>query len=206
MLKTLALVVLVGSSRADSVQHFYAQADAEALRAICRTVDSVYEDLLCRYRLYPLTADAALLDDLPTELEGAGAREMAILAGLWGYRATSGSILSKIRSGRKASRWLSEAKALAADEPFVLLIEGQSFLFRPAIFGGDDHRALEVFRKLQRSLDSTGTADITPLEADLWIWFTLTRLEDPAALTVRESIERRNPPPLFADFLANPPS
>ncbi len=206
MLKTLALLAFIGSSRADSVQHFYALGDAEALRAVCSSVETVYEDLLCRYRLYPLTSDAALLADLPTELDDASPREMAILAGLWGYRATSGSIFGKIRSGRHANRWLSAAKTRASDEPFVLLIEGQSFLFRPAIFGGDNHRALEIFRELQRTLDGAGTSDITRLEADLWVWFALTRLEDPAARIVRESIERRNPPPLFANFLANPPS
>jgi hypothetical protein len=206
MLNALALVLTLVPSRADSLQHFYAQADADALRSLCSEAVSREEDLLCRYRLYPLTMDDTLLSNLSVTLHDGSAREMALLAGLWGYRATSGSILNKARCGRRASRLLSEASAADPNEPFVLLIEGQSLLFRPKIFGGNDHRALEVFRQLQRTLEQESHDTIAAMEADLWVWFALHRIGDPAALAVRQAIEELNPPPLYADFLANPPS
>ncbi|NNE34014.1 MAG: hypothetical protein HKN13_02185 [Rhodothermales bacterium] len=206
MLKTLALVLAFAPTSADSVEHYYAHGDAAALREHCRAVATQGEDLLCRYRLYPLTLDRALLRDLPTESELASAREFAMLAGLWGYRASTGSIINKIRCGRKAGRLMDKATEARPDDPFVLLIEGQSLLFRPGIFGGDSRQALAVLRELQRVASREPGAGVSPLEADLWVWYALTRLDHPDADAARKAIEVRNPPPLFADFLANPPS
>lgn len=206
MLNSIALVLALVPSRADSVQHYYVLADVDGLRTLCLATDSREEDLLCRYRLYPLTLERKHIADLPAELEGGTPREKALLSGLWGYRASGGTIFNKMRCGRRAGRLMSEASEAAPNEPFVLLIEGQSLLFRPAVFGGDGRRALEAFRQLQRILSVEQHEGITAMEADLWVWFTLHRLDDPAAKAVRRSIESRNPPPLFAAFLENPPS
>jgi len=206
MLTTLALVLTLVPTRADSVEHYYAHGNATALRSHCQTAASQEEDLLCRYRLYPLTMDRTLLNDLPSETESASARENAILAGLWGYKAATGSIINKIRCGRRAGRLMALAKETGPDDPFVLLIEGQSLLFRPGIFGGDSRRALEVLRELQRVTARHPKDGVSTVEADLWVWYALTRLNDPDADAIRTSIESRNPPPMYAEFLANPPS
>ncbi len=206
MLETLLVVLSFVPTRADSVEHFYAWQDVAALQSLCAGTLSREEDLLCRYRLYPLTEDAAYLADLPSKLSSASAREYALLAGLWGYKASSGSLFNVIRCGRRAGRLLSQAKESDPGEPFVLLIEGQSFLFRPGVFGGDNGRALELLRELQRIIASDHVDGISSMEADLWVWYALKRMNDPAADAVQRSIEGRNPPPLYRAFLADPPS
>jgi hypothetical protein len=206
MLSTLALLLTIVPSRADSVGHYYSLGDVEALVTLCSEPVSREQDLLCRYRLYPLTSQPQLLEDLPSTLDGGTAREKALLAGLWGYRAASGSVFRAMKSGRRAGRLMAEAREIDPEEPFLLLIEGQSYLFRPGIFGGSRGRALESFRQLQRSLAVRTDEVIDPMEADLWIWYTLEQMNDPAADAVRRSIESRNPPPLYRDFLANPPA
>ena len=206
MIKTLGLVLAILPSRADSVEHYYSLGDVDALQALCAEPLSREEDLMCRYRLYPLTTDRDLISEIPTALDDGSARENAMLAGLWGYRASSGSLFNMIRCGRRASRLISAARELDPEEPFVLLIEGQSFLFRPGMFGGDSGRALQLFRQLQRVTGRHQSAGISTLEADLWVWLALKRLGDPAADAVRESIESRSPPPMYRDFLENPPS
>ena len=206
MLKTLAILLSIAPSAADSVGHYYALGDVEALVAVCREPDSRLQDLLCRYRLYPLTNQQQLLEDLPSDLKDGSAREKALLAGLWGYRAASGSIFRAVKYGRRAGRLMTEAAEMDPNEPFLLLIEGQSYLFRPGVFGGSRGRALESFRQLQRSLADRPDPALDPMEADLWVWYTLERMEDPAADAVRRSIESRDPPRLYREFLANPPS
>ncbi|MDX1741324.1 MAG: hypothetical protein R3178_08530, partial [Rhodothermales bacterium] len=150
MLETLLVVLSLVPARSDSVEHFYALRDIDALRSLCARTLPREDDLLCRYRLYPLVEDASLLSDIPVRLDDGTARERALLAGLWGYRASSGSIFNAMRSGRRAGRLLSQARELDPSEPFLLLIEGQSFLFRPGVFGGDSGRALQLFRKLHQ--------------------------------------------------------
>jgi hypothetical protein len=206
MLTTLALILTLVPTRADSVEHYYAHGNATALRSHCQTAASQAEDLLCRYRLYPLTMDRTLLDDLPSKIASASARETAILAGLWGYKAATGAIIKRIRCGRRAGRLMELAKETRPDDPFVLLIEGQSLLFRPGIFGGDSRHALDVFRELQRVTARHPDGGVSRVEADLWVWYALTRLKDPDADALRTAIESRNPPPMYAEFLANPPS
>lgn len=206
MLETLLILLSFAPTGADSLEHYYSRQDIEALRSLCANPVSREEDLLCRYRLYPLTEDGALLADLPTRMDDGSAREQALLAGLWGYRASSGSIFNVIRCGRRASRLISHARELNPAEPFVLLIEGQSYLFRPGVFGGDSHRALELFRKLQIVTSDQDDDGLSSMEVDLWVWYALKRLGDPAARAVRQSIEAQNPPPLYRAFLADPPS
>lgn len=194
------------SSFTGSTQMYYAQQNADALESLMATADSRFEELLCRYRLYPLTENEGLLENLPDHLEEGTARELALLSGLWGYRAARASIFSAIQHGRHAERLLEAAKAKDPNDPFVLLVEGQSLIFKPAIAGRDEEAALHRFSRLcdvlQRVNSNTG---ISAMEAELWRWYALHRLGIDRAPQVREQLLAANPPPLYRQFLHDPP-
>lgn len=187
---------------AERTQALYARRNVEALRQACAGAGGE-EDLLCRYRLYPLTREQALLQ-LPERPGVETARAYALLAGLWGYRAAQTSFVRMPAYGRRTLDLLRRARALDPDEPFALLVEGQSLLFRPALFGGDRTAALARFRRLRRTLDAHPGSGIAPLEADLWVWYTLDRLGDASAPALRTRL-LAGAPPLYRDFLLHPP-
>lgn len=189
----------------DSTQVFYARRDAGALRSLLARSQDRAVRLLCRYRLYPLTLDPAYLDDLPDDLDDASARELALLSGLWGYKVKDASVFKLRAYGRRSTELLERAKALDPDEPFVLLVEGQSLLYRPGILGGDKRAALDRFRRLAARLRHTPDRAITPFEADLWRWYTLAKLGDAEAPALRAALLAQNPPPLYLAFLQDPP-
>lgn len=197
---TFADSTFTGSSQA-----YYAQQDADALRQLMEQADSRFERLLGRYRLYPLTENDALLDDLPESLDDGSAPELALLSGLWGYRAARASIFSAIRYGRRADRLLEAAKARDPDDPFVLLVEGQSLIFKPAIAGRDEEAALNRFEQLCSILQDARNVGISMMEAELWRWYALHRLGIDRAPTVRERLLAAGPPPLYQQFLQDPP-
>jgi hypothetical protein len=190
----------------DSTHVHYAQQDVEALRSMLQEAETRGDRLLCRYRLYPLTEDATYIDDIPDELDDGTARELALLAGLWGFRAAEASFINAIRYGRRSSNLLEEARKKDPDEPFLLLIEGQSFLFRPAIAGKDVERALSAFQQLQEVLNNTEESGVPMTEARLWTWYALRELgRDEAADKLHTELMRADPPPLFRQFLLDPP-
>lgn len=194
------------SSFIASTQAHYAQQDADALQALLKDADSRFEDLLCRYRLYPLTENESLLRDLPEELDDGTARERAVLSGLWGYRAARASLFSAIQHGRRSQRLLDAAKKQAPDDPFVLLIEGQSLIFKPRIAGRDEEAALDRFARLCEVLHHTAAdIGISMMEAKLWRWYALHRLDIDRAPTVRDELLAAGPPPLYRQFLQDPP-
>lgn len=189
----------------DSTQVYYATQNAEGLKKLLAASDDRTIQLLCRYRLYPLTEEERYLHDLPTELANPTARDLALLSGLWGYKVMTGSVLQIPKHGLRASALLDKAKKLDPDDPFVLLIEGQSLLFRPALFGGDKQAALLRFRRLQDVLKKASDDSISPMEADLWVWYTLNMLKADEAATLRSRLLASNPPPLYRAFLLDPP-
>lgn len=189
----------------DSTQLYYATRNVSALERACAEAPDRSMELLCRYRLYPLTEDERYLDDLPDELDDASARELALLAGLWGYRAARASFPSVIRHGMRASRLMEAAQALDPTDPYVLLIDGQSLLFRPRFAGGDREAALQVFRRLVGSVAAHPDAGISPMEAQLWIWYALDRLGRPEAAALKQRLLGQDPPPLYRQFLIDPP-
>lgn len=206
MLVLLLALVTLSAPFAQEVHDAYAQQDAEALRTLLARADSPADSLLVRYRLYPLSENAALLDDLPKEWDEASAREWALLSGLWSYRAGEASIFSAVTYGRRSANLLETAQSLDPDDPYVLLIGGQSLLFRPSIAGKDPAAAAERFAALVEQT-RTGSADgISEMEAQVWHWLALKeagRTQD--AQQLHDKLLARAPAPLYQQFLNDPP-
>ena len=194
---------------ADLAQAYYAQKDEGALKALCSRESDVRsaseEALLCRYRLYPLTEDETYLEDLPRELPSGSARAQALLSGLWGYRASQAPVYKMMTYGRHAQRLIDAAHARDPEDPYVLLIEGQALLFKPGFVGGDKNAALGRFRRLQAVIGRHPDAGISLMEAELWTWYALKKLEAEEAPTLREKLLAQDPPPLYREFLLSPP-
>lgn len=201
-----ATLSLMDPTFADSTQEYYAQQNADALEELLHRADTRFEDLLGRYRLYPLTEDKELLDDLPDDLGDGSARELALLSGLWGYRASRASIFSAIRYGQRSERLLDQARTRDPDDPYVLLVEGQSLIFKPAIAGRDKEAALQRFNRLCDVLQSAAPdTGVSMTEAQLWRWYALHQLDMDNAPAVRDELLASNPPPLYRQFLQDPP-
>lgn len=189
---------------AQEVQRAYAHQEADALQTLLQRADSRADSLLVRYRLYPLTEDASLLDGLPSELPDGSARETALLSGLWSYRAGEASIFNAVQYGRRSANILERAKKQAPDDPYVLLIEGQSLLFRPAIAGRDPAAAADRFKRLAAQADTT--AGITTMEAEVWRWLALKEAgHTDKASRLYDRLLARDPAPLYRQFLEDPP-
>ena len=205
----LLLLLMTPLSFASQVQAHYAQKDADALRALCEreaergTFDEA--DLLCRYRLYPLTEDDALLNDIPADLPSGSARERALLSGLWGYRAARAPLHKMMTYGRRAERLIEAARTLDPDDPYVLLIEGQALLFKPGFVGGDKGAALGRFRRLREVVERNPECGISAMEAELWAWYALQKMDAAEAPQLRQALLDQDPPPLYREFLLTPP-
>jgi hypothetical protein len=189
----------------DTVAALYARHDAEGLVRLHARAHTASDELLYRYRLYPLTLDNRYLDDLPDESSCTTARDYALLAALWGYRTAQAPPWKVPVYGTRTSRLLDHAHGLDPDEPYVLLVEGQSFLYRPGIFGGSAERALATFERLRTVLRDHPTRGISPFEPEVWIWYTLRKLGRPNTDRVRDRLLAQDPPPLFRQFLLSPP-
>lgn len=192
----------------DSTHFYYAQRDVQALRRLLQDADTPGLRFLCRYRLYPLTEDERYLDDLPdVPTSDASARELALLAGLWGYRAARASFFNAMQAGRRSMRFLKTARQKEPEDPLVLLITGQSLLFRPALVGGSDEEALRHFRQLRAVIASDHPEGaVAPTEAALWTWYALreTGRQNEADALYRQ-LSSDDLPPLYREFLDHPP-
>lgn len=201
---TLLLALLL--SFMDSTQVYYSEKNVEGLQSLWDEAEERVEDLVVRYRLYPLTEDEAYLESIPSDLDDGTARELALLSGLWAYRAAEASIINAIRYGRRSSQLIDEAREKDPFDPFVLLVEGQSLLFRPAAAGRDREAALDRFERLLRVLErEEEDIGIAPIEAEIWRWYALRELERENADDVRNELLATNPPPLYEQFLTDPP-
>lgn len=171
----LILFATMSSPFAQAAQTAYAQQDAERLRTLFDRASSRSDSLLVRYRLYPLTEDETVLDGIPASLSDGSPREYALLSGLWAYRAGVASFFSAIQYGRRSTNLLEAAKAQAPEAPFVLLVEGQSLLFRPAIAGKDPAAAAERFARLAEIVKVDDVSGISQTEAHIWRWLALRK-------------------------------
>ncbi len=201
MIAFLFIVPLLLTPVDERAQTYYAHKNVPALQEMLAGADERAVQMLCRYRLYPLTEDAAYLRALPDELEDASARELALLAGLWGYRAAEAPFYKAISHGRRSLDLLEAARARDPNEPFLLLIEGQSLLFRPAIAGGSDEQALDRFRELRRAVAQRPETGISVTEAEVWTWYALRRIDAGAARAMRQRLLSEALPPLYREFL-----
>jgi hypothetical protein len=183
----------------------YAEQDTSGAERVCRGAERAEEQLLCRYRLYPMTLDERYLDDIP-EPVSESARERALLAALWAYRTATAPTWRVPTYGIRSDRLLDEARALDASDPYVLLVEGQGLLYKPRLFGGDPRAALTTFRSLRDGLARTGAASGVSLwEADVWVWMALRKLAPESAAREQERLLALAPPPLYRQFLIDPP-
>lgn len=200
------VLAMLSTPFAEATQTAYAQQDADRLRALFDRASSRADSLLVRYRLYPLTEDASVLDGLPSSLSDGTAREYALLSGLWAYRAGEASIFSAVTYGRRSTNLLEEAKARAAEAPFVLLVEGQSLLFRPSIAGKDPDGAARRFARLAEVVASEPGSAITETEALMWRWLALREADRPEeAQPLHDRLMSKDLAPLYRQFLESPP-
>jgi len=202
----ILLTMMTTSPFAQATQVAYAQEDADRLRTLMTRASSREDSLLVRYRLYPLTEDEDVLDGIPSSLSDGTAREYALLSGLWAYRAGEASFFSVLQYGRRSTNLLEEAKTRAADDPFVLLVEGQSLLFRPSIAGKDPDAAAERFAQLADLVEANGFLGISKTEAQVWHCLALQEADRGSeAASLREHLQTKNLAPLYHQFLESPP-
>lgn len=192
-------------SMPNAIAERYAQKDTAGLDRLRARTASTGDDLLVRYRLYPLTQDTRLLDELPDEAACTSARDLALLSALWAYRVTEAPAWRIPALGRRADGLLDRARSLDSSDPFVLLVEGQSLLYRPALFGGSASRALDRFTTLRDRLREHPEPGLPLIEAEVWVWYTLTRLDRSGTDALRDRLLAQNPPPLYREFLLSPP-
>ncbi len=193
------------ASVGDSLTLYYAAWDAPSIERLYARARTQEERLLCLYRLFPLTQDDAWIREIPSAEGATTARELALLAALWAYRAAHAPPWRLPTYGRRSERLLARARRLDASEPYVLLVEGQSLYYKPALFGGSVAGAEARFERLRDVLRRRPAAGIHPLEAEVWIWMVRRRRHDPDAENVRRDLLARHPPPLFRQWLVDPP-
>lgn len=197
---------LLPPAMSDSSHIYYANQDVDQLRAGLEAAGERSDKLLYRYRLYPLTEDADVLSGIPSSLDGASARELALLAGLWAYRAGEASTLGAIRYGRRSVNLINAAREKDPLDPFVLLIEGQSLLYRPSMAGGNPHIAADRFEQLRTVLGINDDVPIEQEEAMIWHWIALQEAnENDRAASLHDELAQADLRPLYRQFLESPP-
>ena len=200
-----ALPSAAASPVTDSLTYYYAMYDTEAIKRLYGQARTTEERLLCTYRLFPLTQDDHWLENLPEESELRTARELALLAAHWAFKAANAPVWRLPTYGRRSEGILRHAQAINSDEPYALLIDGQSLYYKPAIFGGDAEKAKTRFERLRTVLHGRTVPGIHAFEPEVWIWMCLRKMDNPIAGRLRDQLLARRPPPLFRQFLIDPP-
>src|SRR5690606_36289147 len=165
-LRVLAAAPAAGSPVSDSLALYYAAQDVPAIERLYRQTALREERLLCSYRLFPMTRDDAWLRTIPDPAGAETACELALIAAHWAFRAANAPPWRLPFYGRRSEAVLGRARALDPDEPYVLLVEGQSLLYKPGIFGGDAVEAQRRFERLREVLRREAVPGIHPVEAD----------------------------------------
>lgn len=196
----------VSSTVRDSLTYYYSQQDTRAIQRLYRSRARTREEqLLCLYRLYPLTQNAAYIQDIPAESSVGNARELSLIAALWAFRAADGPVTRLPTYGRRSERILNSAIARDAQEPYALLVRGQSLFYKPRMFGGDVREAQRTFEQLRTVLARRSVPGIHPFEAEIWIWMCVRKLNAVRGRTLQQRLLSQRPPPLFRQFLVSPP-
>ena len=190
----------------DSLTVYYARQDTARVEGLFRRRARSREDrLLCLYRLYPMTLDRGYLRAIPAEAGVTSARELALIAAMWAYRASSGPAYRLPVDGRRSERILGLALARDPDDPYALLVRGQSLYYKPRVFGGDIAEARQTFERLRAVLGRRPVPGLHPFEAEVWLWMCVRRQNAVEGVALRQRLLARRPPPLFRQFLVDPP-
>jgi len=194
----------------DLIASRYADNDPAGLERLWSQAQSTSDDLLLRYRLYPLVREHHIIKDLPADYECRSAKDYALLSALWSYRVTAAPVWHLIGYARRSDALLARAIELDRNDPFVLLVEGQNLFYRPGIVGGSATEALDRFTRLRdqlRRLEADGrhVPGLPAIEAEIWVWYTLRALDRSGTEALRERLLATRPAPLYEAFLRDPP-
>jgi hypothetical protein len=189
----------------DSLSYYYAHQNVAAIQRLHRRAQTREDRLLCLYRLFPLTQNERLLTDIPAESSARTARELSLIAALWAYRTANAPVTRMPTYGRRSERILNQALSRDAQEPYALLVRGQSLLYKPRVFGGNPAEARRTFEQLRTVLARRSVPGIHPFEAEIWIWMAVRKTDEAAGRALQQQLLARRPPPLFRQFLTSPP-
>jgi hypothetical protein len=189
---------LAGLCFAGGIQAAFAQDDTTELHRLYIESTTVADSLMALYRLVPLTGDLSLLEHIPDKLEqDAGARELALLSAMWGFRAQAAGLFKKPKYGGRSIRLLEAAERKAPDDPWVQLVAGQSYLYRPGILGGGTDAAMPRFQALVDRLSRAPQCGLPLIEARIWIWTTLEKDDSDGAESLRLELLATDPAPHY---------
>jgi hypothetical protein len=195
-------LLLTGLCYAGGIQAAFARDDTAAMHRWYVESTTASDSLMALYRLAPVTGDLSLLDGIPAALEDdATARDVALLSALWGMRAQAAGLLKKPKYGGRSIRILEAAERQAPDDPWVQLIAGQSFLYRPGILGGGTDAAMPRFEALAERLAREPECGLPLIEARIWIWTTLMKDDPDQAESLRLELLATDPAPRYRAWL-----
>jgi hypothetical protein len=190
----------------DSLTYYYAQQDTSGVDRLYRQAARTRLDrLLCLYRLFPMTLDEGYLDAIPSDEGVRSARELALISALWAYKAAHGPAWHLPTYGRRSERILEAALKRDPDEPYALLVKGQGLYYKPGWFGGDVAEAQRTFERLRQVLRRRPAPGVHPFEAEVWIWMAVRKQDAERGAELRRRLLAQSPPPLFRQFLIDPP-
>jgi tetratricopeptide (TPR) repeat protein len=78
----------------------------------------------------------------------------ALLAGCYGRKAGMG-MMNAMKYGSKSGETMQAALQLAPNNPRAMIMSGTSLYYRPAMFGGDKKKAVELWQRAAQILDET---------------------------------------------------
>ena len=195
----------VSATIRDSLTVYYTRQNPAGVESLLRRARTREDRLLCLYRLYPMTRDRGYLREIPPDAGVTSARELALIAAMWAYRASSGPAYRLPDDGRRSERILTAALPRDADDPYALLVRGQSLYYKPRMFGGDFAEAQRTFEQLRTVLAQRTVPGMHPFEAEVWVWMAVRRQDAAQGAALRDRLLARRPPPLFRQFLVDPP-
>lgn len=189
----------------DSLTHYYVRRDVANVRRLHRIARTQEDKLLVAYRLFAMTREQSIIRDIPSDRGVQSPRQLALISALWAFRAGTGPKIHLPTHGRRSERILDRARDLAPNDPYVLLVRGQSLYYKPGIFGGDVEAAKETFEHLKRQMRGRSVPGLHPFEADVWIWMCERKLDEDRARATKRRLLAQSPPPMFRQFLLDPP-
>jgi tetratricopeptide (TPR) repeat protein len=101
--------------------------------------------------------------------------------------------LRAMARGSAANKALEQARELGADNPRVLLQDAQSLMYRPALFGGDKDKAMELLQLAAEGFPDWQSPDAeAPVRGEAETWLSIARLHREAGQEdqAREALEK----------------